>query len=232
MDTKRESFLTFIALIVLYAILTGLNVFLPQGAAASNLPTNQMPAPLPVVALVAGAGVLVVYGALGLIGLILARKLGLPEIWDSRVTNRQRFLIPALLGVGLAILLIIGDAIFAPINGIGHFPHPPFPTSIVATVAAAIGEETVFRLFFISFWTWLVSKIVLRGRGFTPVYWVFAVLSAIAFGMSHLPSIMFLYQWPAISQVPGMLLAELLLLNGLMGLLGAYAFKKFGFLAP
>jgi hypothetical protein len=229
---KRSSLWTFIGLMVLYAILTGINVFLPQGAATSNLPVAAMPAPLPVVALVAGIGVLLVYGLFGLIGLFLARSLGLPEIWDSRVTNRQRFLIPALLGAGVAIVLIIGDLLFAPINGIGRFPHPPFPTSIVAALAAGIGEETIFRLFFISFWTWLVSKIILRGRGFTAVYWVVSILSAVAFGMSHLPSIMFLYQWTAVAQVPPILLAELILLNGIMGLAAAYAFRKWGFLAP
>src|SRR5512138_3222749 len=99
-DNKKRSSLTFISLMVLYAILAGINVFLPQGSAASGLPLNQMPAPLPVVALVAGAGILVVYGAFGLIGLLLARKIGLPEIWDPRVTNQQRFLLPALLGIG------------------------------------------------------------------------------------------------------------------------------------
>ncbi len=228
---KQLSTPTFIALIVLYAILAGVSLFLPQGAGAAPLPAA-MPAPLPVMALAAGAVTLVVYGALGLIGLFLSRKLGLPEIWDARVTNRQRFLIPALVGAAVGVILIVGDLVFSPINGIGRFPHPPFPMSIIAAISAAIGEETMFRLFFISFWTWLVSKIILRGRAFTPVYWVFSVLSALAFGMGHLPSIMALYQWTDISQVPSVLLGELLLLNGIMGLAAAWLFKKYGFLAP
>src|SRR5512140_1312793 len=97
MDKKR-SLLIFIGLMVLYGILAGIQVFLPQGEAVAGLPATQMPAPLPVMALVAGGIVLVVYGALGLLGLFLWRKLGLPELWDSRVTNRQRFLIPAIAG--------------------------------------------------------------------------------------------------------------------------------------
>ncbi len=221
----------FIALIVLYAILSGISVFLPQGVAQSPVPAT-MPAPLPVMALITAALVFVVYGALGLIGFFLARRIGVPEIWDAPVTNQQRFLIPALLGVGVGLVWIIGDILFAPFNGIGRIVHPPFPTSIVAAITAGIGEETMFRLFFISFWTWLVSKIILRGRAFTPVYWFFSVLSAIAFGMAHLPSLMFLYHWTTISQVPPVLLAELILLNGLMGLVAAYVFKRFGFLAP
>jgi hypothetical protein len=54
----------------------------------------------------ASAGIYVVlYGLLGLAGYWFARKLGLPGF-------------------------IIGDLLFAPINGIGRFPHPPFPVSM------------------------------------------------------------------------------------------------------
>ncbi len=232
MDNKKISLWIFVGLILVYAFLTGLSTFLPQGAALSNLPAKQMPASPGVMALASGALVLVVYGALGLIGFFLARRLGLPEIWDSRVTNTQRFLNPAMLGVAVAILLIGGDLIFARVNGIGLFPHPPFPTSIVAALAAGIGEETMFRLFFISFWTWLVSKIILRGRGLTTVYWVISILSAVVFGISHLPSIMFLHNWTTMSQVPPILIAELVLLNGIIGIVAARAFQKWGFLGP
>src|SRR5512143_528270 len=174
MDRKR-SLAIFMGLVVLYGILTGLNVFLPQGDYVATVPPAEMPAPLPSVALVAGAGVLVIYGALGLIGLFLWRKLGLPELWDSSVTNRQRFLIPAIAGAVVGIVLVVGDLVFRSFNGIGSFPHPPFPTSLVASLAAGIGEETVFRLFFISLWTWLVSRVILRGRFQPVVYWVVSV---------------------------------------------------------
>jgi hypothetical protein len=228
---KRRSLLIFIGLMVLYAILTALNIFLPQGDYVATLPTAELPAPLPVVALVAALGVLVLYGALGLIGLFLWRKLGLPELWDSNVTNRQRFVIPAIAGAVVGAIFIIGDLVFRGINGFGSFPHPPFPTNLVASLAAGIGEETIFRLFFISFWTWLISSVILRGRAPNVVYWVVAVFSAIAFGIGHLPSIMFLKGWTDIGQVPPMLIVELLLLNGLMSLVGAYYFRKYGFLA-
>ncbi len=228
---KRRSLIIFIGLIVLYGILTAINVFLPQGDYVATLPQAEMPAPLPVVALVAGVGVLIIYGALGLVGLFLWRKLGLPEVWDARVTNRQRFLIPAIAGAVVGLFIIAGDLVFRSINGLGPFPHPPFPTSIVASLAAGIGEEAVFRLFFISLWTWLVSSVILRGRAQPVVYWIVSVFSAIAFAMSHLPSVMFLKGWTDISQVPPMLMLELVLLNGAISLVGAYYFRKYGFLA-
>jgi hypothetical protein len=128
--------------------------------------------------------------------------------------------------------LIVADFIFAPINGIGQLPHPPFVTAIVASIAAGIGEEIVFRLFFISFWTWLISHLLLRGRGAAFVYWIVSLFSAMAFSAAHLPAFMFFQGWTDLSQVPPMLLLEVFLLNGLMSILGAYVFRKYGFLAP
>ena len=228
---KKVSIRIFLGMIAVYAILAGISVFLPQSA-SSSIPAAPMPVPGPVMALVSGGLVLVIYGGLGLAGFFLAQRLGLPELWDSGVTNRQRFVIPALLGAAVGLVLIFGDLIFSPTNGVGRLPHPPFPTSLVASVSAGIGEETMFRLFFISFWTWLVSKVILRGRFQTAVYWAASLLSAMAFGFGHLPSVMALEGWTTMAQVPGMLLAELLLLNGLISLAAAYLFKRYGFLAP
>lgn len=228
---KTISNRVFIVLIAIYALMAALSIVLPQDASGKTIDASQLPAPLPVIILANVGLIVVIYGGLGFIGLLLARKLDLPEIWDAAISNRQRFLIPGLLGVGIALALILGDYLFAPFNGIGHFPHPPFPTSIVASISAGIGEEIMFRLFFISFWTWLVSKIILRGRWQTQVYAVVSVFSALAFGMSHLPAVMFLQGWTSMSQVPIMLLVEIILLNGVLALFAAYYFRKYGFLA-
>lgn len=222
----------FIALICLYALLAGLSIFLPQGNFGAAIPTGQMPAAPGVMALATAGIVLVAYGGLGLLGRYLARKLGLPDLWDAAVPNRGRFIVPALIGLGLGIVFIIGDLLFSSLNGIGRLVHPPFPTAIVASLTAGIGEETMFRLFFISFWTWLVGHLLLRGRWQAPVYWVVSICSALAFAMAHLPALMFLYGWTTFNQIPAMLLLEIVLLNGLLSILGAWAFKKYGFLAP
>ena len=229
---KALSLRILIVMIIVYALLGGIGVFLPQNVAGTTLPAAELPASPLVTALAAGGIYLVLYGALGLVGFFLARKLGLPEIWDAAVTNRQRFLIPALVGAAVGIAIIIGDLIFAPINGLGHFPHPPFPTSIVASITAGIGEEIMFRLFFITLWTWVVSKIILRGRWQNPVYWVVSIFSAVTFGLGHLPSIMYLEGWTSMSQVSPVLIVELILLNGILSIAAAYYFKKYGFLAP
>ena len=230
MNAKRRSNLTFFILLVILVLAAGLNSFLPQGNIATQLPQSQIPKWQ---LALGGAGItFVLYGVLGFVGLVLWRKLGFPDIWDERVTNKQRFLTPALVGAALGVVLIIGDLVFSRFNGVGRLVHPPFPTSLVASISAGVGEEMLFRLFFISFWTWLVGKVILRGRGLTIVYWVFATLSAVAFGAGHLPSLMIILGVSDPSLLPPVLLLEIFLLNGLISIFAAYYFKKYGLFAP
>jgi hypothetical protein len=210
-------------------VAAALNSFLPQG----NLGTLMPVSPIPKWQLaLGGAGITaVLYGLLGFLGLILWRRLGFPEIWDETVTNRQRFLVPAIVGAALGVVLIVADVIFSPFNGIGRLIHPPFPTSLVASIAAGIGEEMIFRLFFISFWTWLVGKVILRGRGLAIVFWIVSTFSALAFAAGHLPSLMIVYGVSNPGQFSPVLLLQVFLLNGLISIFAAYYFRKYGYLA-
>lgn len=230
MNTIQRSNRTFFILLAILALAVVVNVFLPQGEAGAAMPA--MPIPQWQVALAGAAGTAVIYGLLGFLGLLLWRRLGFPEIWQPGVTNRQRFLVPALAGGVLGILLILADLLFSRFNGIGRLMHPPFPTSFVASLSAGIGEEMLFRLFFISFWTWLAGRLILRGRGLAVVYWVVAVFSAFAFSAAHLPSLMFLLGASDPTQLPPVLLLQILLLNGGISLAAAWFFRKYGFLAP
>ena len=201
---------------------------MPQG---SLLPAQQLPASKPVIALVSAAIALVLYGGLGFVGLKLSQKLGFADLWDPKVSNKQRFLLPAFIGIGLGIFFIIADAIFSQFQALGPLPHPPFPTSLVGSAAAGIGEELIFRLFFISFGVWLISYVVLKGKWQDQVFWIVAFLSALAFALGHLPSMMLLLDFKTVSEIPPVLMSEIILLNGVLSLFAAYYFRKFGFLA-
>jgi membrane protease YdiL (CAAX protease family) len=114
---------------------------------------------------------------------------------------------------------------------LGPLPHPPFPTSLAASIVAGIGEEIIFRLFFIPFWLWLVSIWLLKGRWQQPIFWTVAILSALAFAFGHLPSVMVLMGFESVQAIPPALLIEMVILNGVLSLFAAYYLKVYGFLA-
>ena len=221
----------YFALILIVALLAPLQLYLPMGTLALNLEEQPLPASKPVMALASFGIVLLLYGGLGLLGMWLSRKLGFAELWDDRVSNRQRFLVPALVGIAVGATIVIGDAIFSQFHSFGPLPHPPFPTSIVASVAAAIGEEVLFRLFLISFWVWLISHVALKNRYQNHIFWIVAFLSALAFGVAHIPAISLVIGFKAMSDLPPVLVLEIILLSGVVALPCACYFRKFGFLA-
>ena len=110
----------YIGLVIVYAALSAVSIFLPsfQGM----VPTQELPASKPVLA-VANAGiVLLVYGLLGFLGLKLSRKIGFADIWEASVSNRQRFLVPAIVGIVIGVVFIVGDTIFSRFSTIGPYP--------------------------------------------------------------------------------------------------------------
>jgi hypothetical protein len=223
-----KSTVIYIGLVVILAASNAITVFLQY----TDLSLTGMGITVPVwaIALVNALAALILYGGLGYLGLALARRMGFADLWDDKVNNRQRFLVPGLIGAALGIFLIMGDQAFAPFNGIGNLAHPAFPASIFASLSAGIGEEIIFRLFLICFWVWIISSLMLKGRRQNTIFWILAVISALAFGASHLPSITALYnmQYSALSPV---LYAEILLLNGAVAMFAAYYMRKYGFLA-
>jgi len=229
MKNLSSSLKIYIVLIITLAILAAGNVFLPQ---AVPLPEQELPASKPMLALINAAIMLVLYGGLGLLGLKLAQRLGFSELWDERVSNAQRFVIPALIGVCLGLFLILADAIFSQFHSVGPLPHPPFPTSLVASATAGIGEELLFRLFLLSFLVWLVSHVILKGRWQNQIFWIAAIFSALIFALGHLPALMVLFGFKTVAEIPTALMSEIILLNSIVSLFAAYYLRKYGFLAP
>jgi len=275
MGNLSTSFKIYAGIVLILAILSATEIFLPQG---NLLPTQELPASKPVMALAIFFIMLILYGGLGFLGLKLSEKLGFAAIWDSKVSNKERFFIPLLVGAGVGIFFIITDTLLSKFHTLGRIPHPPFPTSIFASVTAGIGEEIIFRLFYISFWVWLISHVILKKRWQNQIFWIFTVFSAILFAIStilfalgclpdvirlsdskdpliiekrwqnllfwiftvfsailftvaHFPAIMALFNLKDPSAIPAPLIAELILLNGVVSIFAAYYFRKYGFLA-
>jgi hypothetical protein len=89
------------------------------------------------------------------------------------------------------------------------------------------GEVLMLRLFFVSFWTWPVGKVALRGRDLAFVYWVLAVVAALVFGARQLPSLMIVLGFSSPSKFSPGLLVEVFLLTGMIDLAAACFFRQY-----
>lgn len=223
---------TYLLLVAILAVLGAASVFLP-GAPAGLPAPRELPASRPVMALVSLLALGGVYGGLGWIGLRASRTVGFPGIWAPGVSGLQRFGIPAAAGGALGAAFIVVDLALAPINGLGLLPHPPFPTSLLASATAAIGEEILFRLLLVGGGFWLLDRVVTTARAREGAFWAVALFSAVAFTAAHLPGILFILGGgdPASATLPPMLLAQLLLLNGALSLVAAELLRRGGLLA-
>jgi membrane protease YdiL (CAAX protease family) len=180
----------------------------------------------------ANAGiVLVVYGLLGLAGYWFARVLTLPGIYRQGGDWRGWFFIPLVLGFACGALLVIGDLLFAPYNGFGRMPHPGFPVSILVSLSAGIGEEIVFRGFVFGLWGLVLTWLVKRVNGRAAALWTANLIAALIFGASHFLTIMGLTGAASLAELSPVLMVEILLLNGVVGLVAGHRYMKDGLVA-
>jgi len=115
------------------------------------------------------------------------------------------------------------------------FPHPTFPGSLLASLSAGIGEEILCRLFVMSLWTviwrWILGHVLSARRSHGTALWIANVLAALTFVALHLPAAMLIFGAVSPLLLPPMALAEIVVLNGLVGLLAGWAYARDGLVA-
>ncbi|NJD20164.1 MAG: CPBP family intramembrane metalloprotease, partial [Gemmatimonadetes bacterium] len=105
------------------------------------------------------------------------------------------------------------------------------PTSLGASLTAGIGEEILFRLFFVSFWVWFVSHALLRGRAQGAGFAAVTGASAVLFTAGHVPAVMVLFGLERVGDLPSALALELLVINGSLSVVAAWLLRSRGLLA-
>jgi len=235
LDTTDEAQTTgsFFVLLIVYALCAFLTyaLFIDQLATSVGVPVPDMGVSNVVVGLANAGIVIVLYGILGIGGYWFAIKLELPGIYREDGNWQSWLLVPFILGALCGLALIIGDLVFAPINGFGHFPHPPFPLSILASLSAGIGEEMLFRGFVFGIWAIILRWFIRRFNSSKDALWVANIIAALAFGAGHLGSALFFTGAATLADLHPVLLVELFLLNGVVGLVAGNQYIKTGLIA-
>lgn len=230
---NRKQLPVFFIILVIYALSAFLvyALFADQLSAMSGIPLPDMGMSNVMLGLANAGIILVFYGILGLAGYWFARRLGLPGIFSEDGDWRRWFVIPLILGLIGGVVVILLDILFAPINGFGRLPHPAFPSSILASMSAGIGEEILFRGFVFGIWALLLNGLLKRFHGRTSALWIANIIAALAFGAGHLGTLLVLTGASSPAELNPVLVVETVLINGVIGLVAGWRYMKDGLIA-
>lgn len=163
---------------------------------------------------------------LGALGILLARKTGL---WnDERHITKKPLSIAIAVSIFGGLAMILPDMLFFARHSealMASYAAKPTLAYLLASVTyGAVIEEVMLRLFAMSLIAFLLHKLL--GRGHTKptprVLMTANLLTALLFAAGHLPTtILLLGRFPLI-------IARCFLLNGGLGLLFGWLYRKFG----
>lgn len=220
--------------ILLGAGLLGVLAIIPYSLTLYGAKLEKAPIPLPLLlSLQFLQNAFFVAIAVGL-GLLLARKidLGAPllEGWlaGQEVSPKLRtILAPAvLLGLGTGVILLLLEIfLFLPrLPELTHIPKAPIWQKFLASLYGGITEEIFMRLFLFSLFSWLLGKVWYTPAGLptSEALWTANVLTALLFGLAHLPAT------AALISLTPLVVTRALLLNGLASLAFGYLYWRHG----
>jgi membrane protease YdiL (CAAX protease family) len=233
MKRMKKQIVVFFFLLLVYAIITfaAVALELEQLTPGGDVPMPVSTMPGWILGLANAAIVIVIYGLVGGIGLVFAKQLGIPGIYREKSAPRDLAWIPFVIGFGVGVALMIADILFSRLAEMPGFPHPPFPLSILASGAAGIGEEIMFRMFMLGFWAWILNLALKRWMATRAALWIANVVAAVFFAASHIPSAMFLLGVSTPGALPAAVIIELLALNGLLGIVAGELYVRNGLVA-
>jgi hypothetical protein len=247
MTSSRKQLLVLAALVGTFALLAFLTYAVGplRESLFRTAEGTTLPLPLANVSYLQAAAwnatiVLAFYGLMGLLGVWLAGRIGVPAVFRPGAGWRSLVLWPAVVGLSAGGAAVLLDFLFTRGQGIWvGFPHPEFPLSLVASVAAGIGEEILFRMVVMGLaaYLWLLVARARHvptselGPARTTGLWIGNFAAAIAFGATHLPTVMVLLGTTRLAGVPTVALVELFAVNGIIGLAAGERYARDGLVA-
>lgn len=157
-------------------------------------------------------------------GLLLGKRvsLGAPllEAWLGHHPTKGKLkkVWPLSIGLGVlvGILINIFDRIFALSIDMSAIISPARWQGFLASFYGGIVEEILLRLFLMTLFVWLFSKITKKGA------WPAIILSALLFGLGHLPAT------AAFTALTPLVITRAIILNGIGGVVFGWLYWKKG----
>ena len=163
------------------------------------------------------------YGlVLGAIGILLAKNLGL---WrDERSITRKPLIYALIVSVIGGLTLILSDVLFfgkySEVIADSYTVKPTIPYLLATVTYGAVIEEVMLRLFWMSLVAFILKKVFKKEEN--AIFVVANVIAALLFAAGHLPATVLM-----IGTAP-MIIFRCFLLNGGLGLLFGWLYRKYG----
>jgi membrane protease YdiL (CAAX protease family) len=200
-----------------------------------NQPTTPPPLPLPILAILSAGQSGILLFLLSWLGLRLGQPLGLNIPFARAFVNGEKFppvsksaLNFALIsGIGGGLMILVLARLFQP-----FLPRTEQATTLdidlwkrfLASFYGGITEELLLRLFLMTLIVWVLWKLGLRA-GEQPsegAFWGAITLSALLFGVGHLPAA------AAVWTLTPIVIARTLILNSMMGIAFGFLYWQWG----
>jgi membrane protease YdiL (CAAX protease family) len=177
---------------------------------------------------------LVIFSFAIFIGLILYKRVGfkLPVLagWleGKEVRNYLKSILGISIGLGVlsGVIIVLLSFLFAPVSSIfqNASVSVPFWKAFLACFYGGIGEEILLRLFLMTLIVWIIFKIKkpVNGKPTSISIWLAIIISAIIFGLGHLPIT------GTITTITPLVVVRAVLLNGIAGITFGWLYWKKG----
>ncbi len=168
------------------------------------------------------------------VGLTLIKRVGfnLPilEGWleGKEVGSYLKSILGISIGLGIltGIIIILLSYIFTPVSGIFQSAEVSVPLwkGFLASFYGGIGEEILLRLFLMTLIVWIIFKIkkTADGKPTAMGIWLAIIISAVIFGLGHLPIT------GTITTITPLVVVRAVLLNGVGGIIFGWLYWKKG----
>lgn len=173
-----------------------------------------------------------------IIGLVISKQLNFGTlVLESIVTKKdigikwKSFILSSIfIGIIIGSILLLSDYIFYKLGASLTFFNaddlPSWYNGLIGSFFGGIGEEIIFRLFFMSLLIYLLNLII-RNKDKTPktwTVWTAMVFIAIVFGLAHLPLT------ESLSALTTLVVIRAILLNSIGGIGFGFLYWKKGLL--
>jgi membrane protease YdiL (CAAX protease family) len=177
---------------------------------------------------------LIIFSIAIFIGLLLAKHVGfnLPilEGWleGREIGTYLKSILGISIGMGVltGIIIILLSFLFTPVSSIFQNAEISVPlwTGFLASFYGGIGEEILLRLFLMTLIAWIIFKILKTsdGKPTATGIWLAIIISAVIFGLGHLPIT------GAITTITPLIVVRAILLNGIAGIIFGWLYWKKG----